>query len=85
MDGIKKARERGTRFGRKPLLIADIVQRVRKLRKAGETVPEIMRPDFSVKGVCVSGLVGMMPCLLGPQQRTSLPGCVWSAECQQRK
>ena len=43
MDGIKKARERGTRFGRKPLLIADMVQRVRKLRKAGETVPEIMR------------------------------------------
>jgi len=43
MDGIKKARERGTRFGRKPLLVAETVQRVRKLRKAGKTVPEIMR------------------------------------------
>ncbi len=43
MDGIKKARERGTRFGRKPLLIAETIQKVRKLRKAGKTVPEIMR------------------------------------------
>ena len=43
MDGIKKARERGTRFGRKPLLVSEMVRRVRKLRKAGQTVPEIMR------------------------------------------
>jgi DNA invertase Pin-like site-specific DNA recombinase len=27
MDGIKKARERGTRFGRKPLLIPEIVSK----------------------------------------------------------
>jgi DNA invertase Pin-like site-specific DNA recombinase len=43
MDGIRMARERGTRFGRKPLLIAEMIQQVRKLRKAGQTVPEIMR------------------------------------------
>jgi DNA invertase Pin-like site-specific DNA recombinase len=44
MDGIKKARERGTRFGRKPVLVTDMmIQQVRKLRKAGKTVPEIMR------------------------------------------
>ena len=43
MDGIHKARERGTRFGRKPVLVADMIQRVRKLRKNGQTVPEIMR------------------------------------------
>ena len=43
MDGIKKARERGTRFGRKPLLVTATIQNVRKLRKAGKTVPEIMR------------------------------------------
>jgi DNA invertase Pin-like site-specific DNA recombinase len=43
MDGIKKAHERGTRFGRKPLLVDEMVKRVRKLRKAGQTVPEIMR------------------------------------------
>ena len=43
MDGIKKARERGTRFGRKPLLIPETIQQVRKLRKAGKTVPEIMQ------------------------------------------
>ena len=42
MDGIKKARERGIRFGRKPLLVSEMVQRVKKLRKAGRTVPEIM-------------------------------------------
>jgi DNA invertase Pin-like site-specific DNA recombinase len=43
MDGIKKAHERGVRFGRKPLLITEVIQRVRKLRKSGKTVPEIMR------------------------------------------
>jgi DNA invertase Pin-like site-specific DNA recombinase len=43
MDGIKKAHERGVRFGRKPLLVDEMIKRVRKLRKAGETVPEIMR------------------------------------------
>jgi len=43
MDGIKKARERGVRFGRKPLLIAGVVQQIRKLRKSGQTVPDIMR------------------------------------------
>jgi DNA invertase Pin-like site-specific DNA recombinase len=43
MDGIKKAREQGTRFGRKPLLIAGVVQQIRKLRKSGQTVPDIMR------------------------------------------
>jgi DNA invertase Pin-like site-specific DNA recombinase len=43
MDGIAKAQERGVRFGRKPLLLPDKVQQIRKLRKAGRTVPEIMR------------------------------------------
>ncbi|ODS01590.1 resolvase [Methyloceanibacter superfactus] len=43
MDGINKARERGTRFGRKPLLVSETIQKVRKLREAGTTVPEIMR------------------------------------------
>ena len=43
MDGIKKACERGTRFGRKPLLVPETIQQVRKLRKSGKTVPEIMR------------------------------------------
>jgi len=43
MDGIKKARERGIRFGRKPILVTEVIQEVRKLRKAGKTVPEIIR------------------------------------------
>lgn len=43
MDGKAKAQERGVRFGLKPLLLPDMVQQIRKLRKAGKTVPEIMR------------------------------------------
>ena len=43
MDGIKKAHERGIQFGRKPLLVFETIQKVKKLRKAGKTVPEIMR------------------------------------------
>jgi DNA invertase Pin-like site-specific DNA recombinase len=43
MDGIKKAHERGVRFGRKPLLVPETIQKIRKLRKAGQTVPQIMR------------------------------------------
>ncbi len=43
MDGIKKAQERGIRFGRKPVLVPEIIQQVRTLRKGGKTVPEIMR------------------------------------------
>jgi DNA invertase Pin-like site-specific DNA recombinase len=43
MDGIAKAKERGVQFGRKPILVAETVKQVRKLRKAGKTVPEIMR------------------------------------------
>jgi DNA invertase Pin-like site-specific DNA recombinase len=43
MDGIAKAKDRGVRFGRKPLLVAETIRKVRKLRKAGKTVPEIMR------------------------------------------
>ena len=43
MDGIANARDRGVRFGRKPLLVTATIQQVRKMRKAGKTVPEIMR------------------------------------------
>src|SRR3990170_6465259 len=43
VDGIKKAKERGVRFGRKSLLLPDTVQEIRTLREAGTTVPEIIR------------------------------------------
>jgi len=43
MDGIAKARNQGVKFGRKPLLIAETIRKVKKLRKSGKTVPEIMR------------------------------------------
>ncbi len=55
MDGIKKARECGTRFGRKPLLVSETIQQVRKLRKGGKTVPEIMRQNGPQQGKHVSG------------------------------
>ena len=42
MDGIKKARERGVRFGRKPLLVVETIKQVKNLRRTGKTVPEIM-------------------------------------------
>jgi DNA invertase Pin-like site-specific DNA recombinase len=43
MDGIKKAKERGVRFGRKLQLVPEKVKQIRKLRAAGSTVPEIIR------------------------------------------
>jgi DNA invertase Pin-like site-specific DNA recombinase len=43
MDGIKKARESGTRFGRKPRLVPEKVKQIRKLRAEGTTVPDITR------------------------------------------
>ena len=59
MDGIKKARERGTRFGRKPVLVTDMmIQQVRKLRKVGKTVPEIMQQTRLSKA-SVPGLVSI--------------------------
>ncbi|HEX2448322.1 MAG TPA: recombinase family protein [Methyloceanibacter sp.] len=58
MDGIKKAHERGVRFGRKPLLVSEMVQQVRKLRKAGKTVPEIMRQTCLSKASVYRALGG---------------------------
>jgi DNA invertase Pin-like site-specific DNA recombinase len=43
MDGIKKAQERGVRFGRKPRLVPERIEQIRDLRAAGTTVPEIIR------------------------------------------
>ena len=43
LDGIAKAKERGTRFGPKPQLTAERVKEIRELRYGGSTVPEIMR------------------------------------------
>jgi DNA invertase Pin-like site-specific DNA recombinase len=42
MDGIAKAKERGTRFGPKPQLTAERIGEIRRLREGGLTVPEIM-------------------------------------------
>jgi DNA invertase Pin-like site-specific DNA recombinase len=43
MDGIKKAQERGVRFGRKPRLVPQKVKQIRELRAGGMTVPDIIR------------------------------------------
>ena len=42
-DGINKAKAQGVRFGPKPILTAEVVQKVKELRAQGLTVPEIMR------------------------------------------
>ena len=42
MDGIAKAKERGTRFGRKPDLTPEKIAQIKALREAGTTVPEII-------------------------------------------
>ena len=60
MDEIKKARECGTRFGRELLLVPETIQQVRKLRKAGKTVPEIMRQTDHSKASVYRALAGMI-------------------------
>jgi DNA invertase Pin-like site-specific DNA recombinase len=42
-DGINKAKANGVRFGPKPLLTAEVVKKIKELRKDGLTVPEIIR------------------------------------------
>jgi DNA invertase Pin-like site-specific DNA recombinase len=43
MDGIKKAQERGVRFGRKPLMQPEDIVQIRELRATGKMVPDITR------------------------------------------
>jgi DNA invertase Pin-like site-specific DNA recombinase len=43
MDGIAKAKEQGVRFGRKLQLVPDKVDQIIELRRAGKTVPIIMK------------------------------------------
>jgi DNA invertase Pin-like site-specific DNA recombinase len=64
MDGIAKARDRGVKFGRKPILVPDTICKVRKLRKSGETVPEIMRQTLLSKASVYRALA-MLPTALG--------------------
>jgi len=42
-DGINKAKAKGVRFGPKPILTAEVVQKIKELRADGLTVPEIIR------------------------------------------
>lgn len=42
MDGIAKAKERGTRFGRKTQATPDVVENIRRMRAEGLMVREIM-------------------------------------------
>jgi Methylpurine-DNA glycosylase (MPG)/Helix-turn-helix domain of resolvase len=43
VDGINKAKNRGVKFGRKLKLTPDRIAHINKCRKAGTTVPDIMR------------------------------------------
>ena len=58
MDGIAKARDRGVKFGRKPILVPDTIKQVRKLRKSGKTVPEIMQQTSLSKASVYRALAG---------------------------
>ncbi|WP_345741844.1 recombinase family protein [Roseibium album] len=42
MDGIAKAKAKGTRFGRKPALTGETVTTIQNMRAQGATVPQIM-------------------------------------------
>src|SRR6476620_4102610 len=42
-DGINKAKAEGVRFGPKPLLTLEVVQKIKELRSDGATVAELMR------------------------------------------
>jgi DNA invertase Pin-like site-specific DNA recombinase len=45
MDGIKKARDRGTRFGRKPLLVSETIQQVlQSQRRSSRGNPSLTPP-----------------------------------------
>jgi DNA invertase Pin-like site-specific DNA recombinase len=52
MDGIKKAKERGVRFGRKLQLVPEKVKQIRKLRTAGSTCPRSCDKSDLAKRVC---------------------------------
>ena len=61
MDGIAKAKERGVRFGRKSLLLPEIINNIRALRKAGTTVPEIIRRTGLSKASVYRALAATAP------------------------
>src|SRR5687768_5299484 len=58
MDGIAKAKERGVKFGRKSLLLPETIKEIRGLRKAGTTVPEIIRRTGLSKASVYRALAG---------------------------
>ena len=58
MDGIARAQDRGVKFGRKPILVPETIKQVRKLRKSGKTVPEIMRQTSLSKASVYRALAG---------------------------
>lgn len=42
MDGIKKAKDRGIQFGKRPALTADQIAELREKRKRGTLIRELM-------------------------------------------
>lgn len=58
MDGIAKAKERGTKFGRKPALTPDVVSSIKTMRDDGQTVPAIMKETGLSKATVYRALAG---------------------------
>jgi DNA invertase Pin-like site-specific DNA recombinase len=61
MDGIRKARDRGVRFGRKPLLVPETVKQVRKTAEGRQDSAGDHAPDAAIKGFRLPSLVGIGP------------------------
>jgi len=70
MDGIRKAQERGVKFGRKREVTAEKIAEIKTLREAGITVPKIMRQTKLSKASVYRALgYGVTGCAAYPLQR----------------
>ena len=58
MDGIAKAKARGTRFGRKLQLTEEVTAEIKALRGGGNTIPEIMKAKGLSKASVYRALAG---------------------------
>jgi DNA invertase Pin-like site-specific DNA recombinase len=64
-DGINKAKAAGVRFGPKPILTLPVIEKVKALREAGATVPEIMQRTKLSKASIYRALGGVTQAATG--------------------
>ena len=68
MDGVAKAKAKGTKFGRKPALTPETVSAIRQSREDGKTVPQIMKETGLSKATVYRALSGASPVELNEAQ-----------------